>query len=64
MTSLAFAEGLSPKVVAERLGHSTVRLTQDRYQHVIPSLQRQAAKTIDSLPDQGSKTAKEGESFG
>lgn len=60
MTSLALAEGLSPKVVAERLGHSTVRLTQDRYQHVIPSLQRQAAKTIDSLLIKAPKRQKKG----
>jgi integrase len=49
MTTFALAEGFSPKVVAERLGHSTVRLTQDRYQHLLPGLQRRAATAIDSL---------------
>jgi integrase len=49
MTSLALADGISPKVIAERLGHSTVRLTQDRYQHVLPGLQRRAAEAIDAL---------------
>jgi integrase len=62
MTSLALAEGLSPKVVAERLGHSTVRLTQDRYQHVIPSLQREAAATIDAVLTKPSKRSKKGSS--
>lgn len=49
MTSLAVAHGISPKVVAERLGHSTVRLTLDRYSHVGPTLQREAADLIDAL---------------
>lgn len=49
MTSLAISEGVAPKIVAERLGHSTTRLTQDRYAHVLPGMQRGAADTIDSL---------------
>lgn len=49
MTSLAVSQGISPKVVAERLGHSTVRLTLDRYSHVGPTLQREAADIIDAL---------------
>lgn len=49
MTSFGIAEGVSPKVLAERLGHSTVRLTQDRYAHVLPGMQREAAETIDEL---------------
>lgn len=49
MTSLAIAQGISPKVVAERLGHSTVRLTLDRYSHVGPTLQREAANLIDAV---------------
>jgi len=51
MTSLALAEGVGPKIIAERLGHSTVRLTQDRYQHVLPGMQRKAAAAIDALLD-------------
>jgi len=49
MTSFGIAAGVAPKVLAERLGHSTVRLTQDRYAHVLPGLQRQAAEAIDDL---------------
>lgn len=49
MTSLAAAEGVNLKVLAERLGHSTTRLTQDRYSHVLPGLQRSAADAIDAL---------------
>ena len=36
-----------PKVVAERLGHSTVMLTLDVYSHVVPGLQEEAARQLD-----------------
>ena len=32
----------------ETLGHSPVSLTLDTYSHVLPSLQEQAAKSIDA----------------
>ena len=32
-----------PKIVAERLGHSTIAITLDTYTHTVPSLQQQAA---------------------
>lgn len=38
---------VSPKIVAERLGHSTTRLTLDTYSHVIPGMQREAAIRIE-----------------
>jgi integrase len=49
MTSFGIASGIAPKILAERLGHSTVRLTQDRYAHVLPGMQREAAEAIDEL---------------
>lgn len=49
MTSFGIVGGVSPKVLAERLGHSTMRLTEDRYAHVLPGFQREAAETIDKL---------------
>jgi integrase len=48
MTSLAIAAGSAVKVISERLGHSTTRLTQDRYAHELRGLQRQTASAIDS----------------
>jgi len=44
--SLALAAGVHPKVVSERLGHSTVAITLDTYSHVIPALQEDAADTV------------------
>ncbi len=36
-------QGIHPKVVSERLGHSTVAITLDTYSHVLPGLQHDAA---------------------
>jgi integrase len=41
-------EGIHPKVVSERLGHSTVALTLDVYSHVMPSMQDDAARALDA----------------
>ena len=41
--------GIHPKVVQERLGHSSISMTLDIYSHMIPSLQREAADKLDSL---------------
>lgn len=43
------AAGVPVKTVSERLGHSTVVITQDIYAHVLPHMQRQAADTIEML---------------
>lgn len=47
--SLLLASGVNPKLVQERLGHSTIALTLDTYSHVIPSLQEEVAKRMDDL---------------
>ena len=39
--------GVHPKVVSEMLGHSSVMATPDIYSHLVPGLQRQAARVID-----------------
>jgi integrase len=47
--SLALAAGVHPKVVSERLGHTSVSFTIDRYQHVMPGLQEDAAAKVAAL---------------
>ena len=47
MTSHAIAEGLSPIVVAARLGHKSTRMTLDRYSHQMPGQQAQAAAALE-----------------
>ena len=41
-------QGIHPKVVADRLGHSTTRMTLDVYSHVIPALESEAATKVDA----------------
>ena len=40
-------QGVHPKVVSERLGHSSVGITLDLYSHVSPNLQDEAAQKLD-----------------
>ncbi|MQF69588.1 site-specific integrase [SAR202 cluster bacterium AD-804-J14_MRT_500m] len=40
--------GTNPKVVQERLGHSSFAITMDTYSHVVPGLQEQAVKDFAS----------------
>lgn len=44
--TLALQAGVHPKIVSERLGHSTVSLTLDVYSHAVPHMQRDAADQI------------------
>ena len=44
--TLALQAGVHPKIVSERLGHSTVSLTLDVYSHAVPHMQRDAADAI------------------
>jgi integrase len=45
--SLLLAEGISPRVVMETLGHSRIAVTMDTYTHVMPALQQDAADAMD-----------------
>ena len=47
--SLMLKQGIHPKVVQERLGHSSIQITLDTYSHVAPGIQSLAAKKFDEL---------------
>jgi len=47
--TLLLRKGIHPKVVSERLGHSTVGITLDTYSHVMPDMQDEAAQKLDSV---------------
>jgi integrase len=47
--TLLLQQGVHPKIVSERLGHSTVGITLDTYSHVTPTMQRQATEALDDL---------------
>jgi integrase len=49
----ALQAGIHPKVVSERLGHSTIAITLDTYSHVLPSMQHEAAETVAALVASG-----------
>ncbi|WP_255574612.1 site-specific integrase [Halobacillus sp. Nhm2S1] len=40
---------VNPKVIAERLGHTDIRITMNTYSHVLPTMQKVAVTQIDSL---------------
>jgi integrase len=47
--TLLLAEGVHPKIVQERLGHSQISVTLDIYSHVLPTMQKEAAGKLDRL---------------
>lgn len=47
--TLLLLQGENPKIVSERLGHATVRLTLDTYSHLLPSMQKETAKKFGKM---------------
>lgn len=47
--SLMLRQGIHPKIVQERLGHSIIAITLDTYSHVTPGLQEAAANKFDDI---------------
>lgn len=45
--SILLKHGIHPKIVSERLGHSSILITLDTYSHVLPGIQAAAAKKFD-----------------
>jgi hypothetical protein len=45
--TLLLQAGVHPKIVQERLGHSSITVTLDTYSHVVPGLQEMAARRIE-----------------
>ncbi len=47
--SLMLKQGTHPKIVQERLGHTSIQMTLDTYSHVAPGIQQAAAESFDKL---------------
>ena len=47
--TLALQTGVPAKVVSERLGHSSAGITLDRYSHVLPTMQEDAAEAVGRI---------------
>jgi integrase len=47
--SILLAQDAHPKVVQEALGHPSVSITLDIYSHLIPGMQQEVVKRIDTV---------------
>ena len=47
--SLLLDQGVAPRAVMETLGHSQISLTMDTYAHVMPTMLRHVAETMDTV---------------
>lgn len=45
--SLLIMQNEPPKLISERLGHTSISITMDTYGHLFPSAQKEAAKKLD-----------------
>ncbi|MBA7707894.1 putative prophage phiRv2 integrase [subsurface metagenome] len=57
--SLMLKQGIHPKIVQERLGHSSITMTLDIYSHITPGLQEAAARRFDDMVKKPDKEAVE-----
>ena len=62
--TLMLSQGVHPKIVSERLGHSSITITLDTYSHVLPGLEEAAAERFDGIlnPDVSKMLAEADES--
>jgi len=47
--ALAIAQGAHPKAIQERMGHSSITVTLDRYWHLGPGLDERIAEGLDDV---------------
>lgn len=47
--SLMLQTGVDIKVISDRLGHSSIRITYDLYSHLMPGKQKEAAEALENL---------------
>lgn len=47
--TILLLKGENVKVISDRLGHTSVKITLDTYSHVLPSMKKQTAALLDSI---------------
>lgn len=47
--TMLIQQNINPKVIQERLGHSSIGITLDIYSHVLPSMQQEVAEKLDEM---------------
>ena len=45
--TLLLSRNVNPKIVSEMLGHATIAITLDTYSHVLPNMQKGAARALE-----------------
>jgi integrase len=45
--TLLLSRNVNPKIVSEMLGHATIAITLDTYSHVLPNMQKSAARALE-----------------
>src|SRR4029077_570103 len=55
--AILIAQGAHPKEIQERLGHSTIKLTFDRYGHLLPSLDDRLREGLDRMWEESQSPA-------
>jgi integrase len=58
--TLLLQTGTHPKIVQERLGHSSISITLDTYSHVVPGLQEQAANAFAAAMEKAQNSSRSG----
>lgn len=62
--TLLLKAGIHPKIVQERLGHSSIQVTLDIYSHVLPNLQEAVLNNIgDSILGNAYQPIEKSENF-
>lgn len=56
--TLMLKQGIHPKIVSERLGHSSINITLDTYSHVLPGMQETAALAFEEAVGTAMHTVK------
>lgn len=47
--TLLLLADVNPKIVSERLGHSSIQITLDTYSHVLPTMQGKATSALNGI---------------
>lgn len=47
--TMLIKQNINVKVISERVGHSSIQITLDKYSHVLPSMQKHVAEELDKL---------------
>lgn len=47
--TMLIIQNVNVKVISERVGHTSIQITLDKFSHVLPSMQKHVAEELDNL---------------